>query len=174
MLSPLSAEDHHTLPDEDRRDAQRTIPQEVAAKQAGYIVIRNHLQDGASPGWHERKLNLTDAHIDFTVDLQNSVLRGGSMSFDGAYVAAGGEVRLHGLQTGERSAVSFDGAIVYAGKVTLLLSRIERTGSVSFRRALIRGSGRVELRTLRIDGYLEFEDARIENRGEVLLGMAQI
>lgn len=175
MLVELTAEEHHAyVDDEERRFAQSTMPQEIAAKQAGYIVIRNHLQVGAAPGWHDRTLNLAGAHIDFAVDLTRIALTSGSVSFESARIVSNGHVRLDGMRAGERAMVSFDSATVARGDVTFHSCHVEETGSLSFEGVGVVNGGHLDLRRARIRGYLNFEDARLASEGKVMLSRAQI
>ncbi|MCJ1675651.1 hypothetical protein MT355_20485 [Rathayibacter sp. VKM Ac-2929] len=198
MLLPLDAEEAHGLEPEDHYDAQRTTPQEVSVKQAGYYVIRNHLQQGVSPSWHDRSMNLAGAHIDFPVELLGTNIgNGGVIDLRGARIGRGGKVDLGAAQIMNGGRVYLTGAVITEdamvdlratvitgdGRVDLSDARISRahvnlartkiadSGNVVFRRAFIARHGSVNFRGTAISngGSVDLLGASITDDGEVIL-----
>ncbi|WHE36193.1 MULTISPECIES: hypothetical protein [Microbacterium] len=161
---------------EERRRAQCTTPQEVAVKQAGYTVIRNHLYDGSESGWHNRTINLAGAHIDFTVDLSGAViLPHGSVSFASAHIGRGGLLRFVRLHVLDGGRVFFDDATVQdQGVLTFSGSVIRHGGALSFRKLAVQYDGQVLLARADVAGVIRLDQARIGYRGSAKLTLVKI
>ncbi|WP_146084803.1 MULTISPECIES: hypothetical protein [unclassified Rathayibacter] len=177
MLLALDPEEAHYLDPEDYYDAQRTTPQEVSVKQAGYTVIRNHLQPGATNSWHDRQLDLTRAHIDFSVELlRMKVSRGGALDLRGAKIGRGGMIDLGAAQIRNGGSVYLTDAVITGdGCVDLLAAQITNHGKVDFRKANI-SRGHVNLTHAKIAkfGTVIFSNSVIRRRGSVNLRGAAI
>ncbi|MDE0547556.1 hypothetical protein [Microbacterium sp. C7(2022)] len=158
MLVPLTQEQLDTLSREERHAAQRTTAQEISVKQAGYTVIRNHLAGQAAPHWHDRRIDLSDAHIDFRIGLQGATVSGsGRMQLAGATVGPGGRVDLEGATISD------------SGRVDLGVATINR-GWVNLKDATISDGGKVDLMwTTVTGGEVNLEGATIIDDGQVNL-----
>lgn len=173
MLLPLSEEEHWQLEGLDRRANQRTAPQEVSVRQAGYTVIRNHLREDANPRWTGRQVNLSGAEIDFPVSLQGITLdRRGHLNLARARVFGRGYVNLGGMHVSQDAVVNFGGATI-AGESQVYFGKAEvyDRGQLNFRSARIIERGSVLLRAsiVRAGGYINFGRAEIEHEGAVHL-----
>ena len=150
MLVPLTEEEHYQIEPAERRDAQRTIAQEVAVQQAGYTVIRNHLAGDAAPHWRDRLIDLAAAHIDFVLDLTDvtigddgavdlksaTISDGGAVDLSGATISDGGVVYLSGATIRDDGAVYLSGATISDnGAVYLSGATISDGGGVGLTRA---------------------------------------
>lgn len=203
MLLPLDAEEIHYTEPEDYYVTQRTTPVEVSVKQAGYTVIRNHLQADATPGWQDRQLNLSRAHIDFSVELlRMKVTDDGALDLRGAWIGNGGgvdlgaavishggrvqlsdavingrgSVDLQGAVVTGRGGVDLRGALINGGNVNLKRAEIKHLGGVSLREAMIRRRGVVDLEDTAISdgGHIDFTGASVSGDGKVLLSKAEV
>lgn len=104
---------------------RRTTPPEVSVNQAGFAVIRNHLQADAEHSWSSRTIDLAGAHIDYPVDLQRATIgAGGSITFEGSRI--------------EMSVISLAGALVDGGTMSFARASVEG-GTVDFLGAEMRG-----------------------------------
>ncbi len=164
MLSPLDAEEAHYLEPEDYYDAQRTTPQEVSVKQAGYTVIRNHIQWEAAPNWHDRPINLARAHIDFHVELLRArVDLGGVIDLTAARIAPGGTVDLGAVRISNR------------GRVSLMDARISGAGGVDMTAADVSNHGMLTLMNVTLTRALVLlVNAKITNYGSVIIRNSSI
>lgn len=164
MLSPLDAEEAHYLEPDEYYDAQRTTPQEVSVKQAGYTVIRNHLQVEATPNWHDRLINLARSHIDFHVELLRvRVERGGVVDLSAARIAHGGIVDLGAARISDH------------GRVYLTDARISGGGIVDMTAAEISNRGILMLMGVTLShGHVRLQNAKIMNYGSVIIRNATI
>ncbi|WP_307447513.1 MULTISPECIES: hypothetical protein [Microbacterium] len=178
MLGPLSEEEHDQLDPSERREAQRTTPQEVSVKQAGYAVIRTHLREDGPARWHNRVLNLAGAHIDFTVDLSlTTIANGGAVILAEAKITNRGAVYLSGATITDRGSVNLTGATITNGGYVLLASAtITNRGSVSLDFASVTNGGvvNVDNTTITNSGTINFSDATITDRGYANLDFAKV
>jgi hypothetical protein len=164
MLLPLDMEEAQYLEREDYYDAQHTTPLEVSVKQAGYTVIRNHLRQGTSPSWSDRHLNLSRAHIDFSVELLQTVIReGGALDLRGTRIVHSGTVDLA------------DARISDGGRLLLAGAKITGRGSVDLSNTVITGRGSIDLRDAWIaNGHVYLRRAQIRELGGVILRDATV
>lgn len=178
MLMPFPHEEHDQLDPSDRRKAQRTTPQEVAVKQAGYTVIDRHLGDWSTIHWHGRTINLAGAHIDFAVDLNGAHITNlGSVNLDGANITNSGSLNLRGANIDNSGSVNLDRAhITNSGSVDLNGAHITNLGSVTFDGAVITNSGSVDLEGAVItdSGSVRLNGANITDNGSVICRGANI
>lgn len=159
MLSPLDPEEAQYTDPEDYYVTQRTTPVEVSVKQAGYAVIRNHLQQGASPSWHNHQLNLSRAHIDFPVELPRPL------------ITADGALDLRGIWIGHNGSADLAAAqISGAGRLHLTEAVIVGNGSIDLRAAVVSERGTVDLRDVSIShGQVHLMNAKVTGLGSVVL-----
>ncbi len=164
MLLPLDAEEAHYLDPDDYYDAQRTTPQEVSVKQAGYTVIRNHLQWEAASNWHDRVINLARAHIDFHVEIPRvKIDRGGFIDLSAARIARGGNVDLSAAR------------IRNHGRVSLTAALINGDGLVNMTAAKVSNHGMLTLTDVTLSrAHVRLVNAKIENYGSVIIRNATI
>ena len=178
MLVPLTQEEHDQLEPAKRRDAQRTIAQEVSVKQAGYTVIRNHLADDAAPHWRDRLIDLTYVHIDFPLHLTGATVSdGGTVDLTGVKIRRGGTVVIAAAMISDRGTVDLTNAtIVGGGTVDLTGTMVVGRGTVDLTGATIIWSGTVNLDAATIvgGGTVDLTDATISDGGTVNLANATI
>lgn len=177
MLLPLSPEEQR-LGGSDRGAAQRTAPQEVSVRQAGYTVIRNHLREGANHTWIGRQVNLSGAEIDFMVMLQGVTIgRGGHLNFARSKVFGSGNIHLGGARVVEHGILNFGGAEVFDGAQLFLgKSDISDQGLLNFRSARIAEGSEIFLRasTVGSGGQLNFMKANIESERTVPIASVEL
>lgn len=159
MLTPLDTADAYDTNPDDYYYAQRTTPLEVAVKQAGYTVIRNHLRQGASPNWQRRQLNLSRAHIDFPVELLQPHIRGGgALDLRDIWIGLNGSVDLAAARISETGRLQLTDAVI-AGR-----------GSIDLQAALVSGRGSLDLRRASISGgQVKLMKAKVTDQGNVIL-----
>ncbi|MGK9149534.1 hypothetical protein KXS11_18005 [Plantibacter flavus] len=157
MLLPLTEEEHAQLDPTERREAQRTTPQEIAVKQAGYSVIKDHLKTENPSNWCDRPLNLDGSHIDFMVNLRDcdidegayfdlhnaTISNDGILAFRDMTVSGfvdlenlkivGGYVELRDLEVKDGAVVTISGTTVCAdGHVSLEGATISAHGTLAY------------------------------------------
>jgi hypothetical protein len=191
MLIPLTQIEDDQSDPSDRREAERTTPQEISVKQAGYTVIARHLQKDAAPHWRGRSLNLAGAHIDFDVDLNGVIItdRGsvnfsdatitnlGSVSLSSATITNLGRLGLYSATITNRGWVNLFGAtITNGGHVGLTSATITKGGSVALNKATITNRGLVSLfhATITETGMVALSGATVTDRGSVSIDNATI
>ncbi|TDL45231.1 hypothetical protein [Microbacterium oleivorans] len=133
---------------------------ERPVRSAGYALLRSHLVPGSEHPWDGRKFNLSNAHIDFDVNLTGIVLRAGSTldltdaTINGASlrmsnVAVDGSARLILIRvklTGA-AALELDGARATAG-AAIDLDRLKASegSAMSLRGAIATQSSLISMR----------------------------
>lgn len=174
MLLGLDPEEAQYTEPEYQYEAQHTAPHEVSVKQAGYTVIRNHIQEGASPHWHDRHLNLSGAYIDFPIEFRQARIGDGVLDLRDVWIGRQGRVDLiHALISGDGRLHLTDAVITAGGSVNLRAAEINH-GRVDLSNATIR-SGKVNLAEAKITnwGSVILREARIKSHGSVdLMGAA--
>ncbi len=153
MLVPLTQEQLDTLSREERHAAQRTTAQERSVKEAGYTVIRNHLAGQAAPHWHDRRIDLSGAHIDFRIGLQGATVSGsGRMQLAGATVGPGGWVDLEGATISDGGQVNLGVATINSGWVNLKGATISDGGKVDLTGVTVGDDAKVDLTSVTVSG----------------------
>lgn len=178
MLVPLTQEQLDMIPPDERRDAQRTTAQEISVKRAGYTVIRNHLTQGVASRWHDRSINLAQAHVDFTLDLTDARVTGdGRVDLTAATITGDGRVDMLG------ATITGDGEVDFAlakisddGVVDMLGVTISVRGMVNLSDVMVAGDGEVNMlgATISDSGMVDLKDAIIAGDGLVNLAAATI
>ncbi|MBF4563402.1 hypothetical protein ITJ43_14815 [Microbacterium sp. VKM Ac-2870] len=177
MLEPLTQEEYDQLEPAERRAAQSTTSQEVAVKQAGYTVIRNHLGEGAAPHWRDRSINLARAHIDFPLALDGATISSrGKVDLGHATITGGGALYLTNAKIRGKGVLDVSSATISRGAVYLTRAKITDGGNVYLDGAKISGGGIVVLARVNIDADARvlFEEATISDNGRVVLLRATI
>lgn len=168
-----------------------TPPAEIPVKSAGYDVIGDHLRPSASPHWHSRRINLTGAHIDFTVEWRDATFVNGSRVWlDRATIAGGGIVWLDRASITRGSAVWMNGARVTGGGriwfndakiggggfVSLDEMAVGEDAFVSFDGAEVGEESRITLRDASVNegGYVSFDAMQVRDRSHVSFSIAKI
>ena len=150
--------------------AIETSPQEISVKQAGYAILRAHLQPG-DRSWGTRQIDLSGAHIDFRVSLAGAAIsRSGFLSFGGANIS--GLLSIPDLTISDRGALSLRGATIrVSGAVLLASATIKDRGSVSLDNAAIRNHASVSLFGTKVHDRcaITLYGATIRDGGAVLL-----
>ena len=166
MRIPLPQKEIDKLDPSDRRDTQRTTPQEISVKQAGYTVVGRHLKPDAPAHWHDRDLYLAGAYIDFHVDLSDATItNGGTIDLNGATIIT------------DSGYVALDTAtFTETGYLTLNDATIADSGTISLNGATIANHGSVELfgATVINGGVVNFYGSTITDRGSLNLHSATI
>lgn len=129
MLAPRVGSSSRQSESIARLSTGRTAPQEIAVRQAGYAVIRDHLRKESAFNWQARQFNLEGAHIDFRVDLSRAILRrGGRIMLSRATIADRAYVDLEDASIRDHASLVFMGA-TFTGDAHLQLARVQVSGA---------------------------------------------